>query len=115
MLVPSGCSGKMANCLPVGRIHMYIGDTYCMILATYFHVHVHTCMQFYIAESSLEVLARHMMFLSLISEPLDKLGLQGELYIPTLLMSQCTMCMILYYLPCGVQSQKVKFTGLLAF
>lgn len=125
MLVPSGCSGKMANCLPVSRIHMYIGDTYCMILTTYFHVHVH--MQFYIAESSLEVLARHMMFLSLISEPLDKLGLQGELYISTLLVSQCTMYVILYYLPCGVQSHsgikqfgpscslKVIFTGLLAF
>ena len=45
------------------------------------HVHVHVYIQFYIAESSLEVLARHMMFLALISEPLDKLGLQGELYI----------------------------------
>ena len=35
-------------------------------------------MQFYVAESSLELLARHMMFLTLISEPLNKLGLQGE-------------------------------------
>ena len=45
------------------------------------YVHVPTCimyMQFYIAESSLELLARHMMFLALISEPLDRLGLQGK-------------------------------------
>ena len=34
--------------------------------------------QLYIAESSLELLARHMIFLSLITEPLEQLGLQGE-------------------------------------
>ena len=34
-------------------------------------------MQFYIAEGSLEVLARHMLFLALTFEPADKLGLQG--------------------------------------
>ena len=35
-------------------------------------------MQFYVAESSLELLARHMLFLTLASEPLDQLGLQGH-------------------------------------
>ena len=34
--------------------------------------------QFYVAESSLELLARHMIFLGLITEPLEQLGLQGE-------------------------------------
>ena len=36
------------------------------------------CVQFYVAESSLELLARHMLFLTLASEPLDRLGLQGH-------------------------------------
>ena len=33
--------------------------------------------QFYIIESNLEVLGRHMLFLSLIMEPPDQLGYQG--------------------------------------
>ena len=34
-------------------------------------------LQFYVAESCLEVFARHMLFLTLLFEPTDKLGLQG--------------------------------------
>ena len=34
-------------------------------------------LQFYVAESCLEVFARHMLFLALLFEPTDKLGLQG--------------------------------------
>ena len=37
------------------------------------------CQQFYIIESNLEVLARHILFLSLLMEPPDQLGYQGWL------------------------------------
>jgi dynein assembly factor 3 len=51
-------------------------------------------LHFYVAESSLELLARHMLFLTLASEPLDQLGLQErselflELYGNTLVRHQ---------------------------
>ena len=35
-------------------------------------------LQFYVVESSLEVLARHMLFLALLCEPQQRLGLQGQ-------------------------------------
>lgn len=40
-------------------------------------------LHFYIVESNLEILARHMMFLALVSEPLERLGLQerSELFL----------------------------------
>jgi dynein assembly factor 3 len=40
-------------------------------------------LHFYVAESSLELLARHMLFLTLAAEPLDRLGLQkrSELFL----------------------------------
>ena len=44
------------------------------------------CKQFYIIESHLEVLARHMLFLSLIMEPPDKFGYQGWATVPSLNM-----------------------------
>ena len=47
-------------------------------VATYNSEPLSVSMQFYVAECSLEMLARHMMFLTLISEPINKLGLQGE-------------------------------------
>ena len=34
-------------------------------------------LQFYIIEGRLEILARHMLFLTLIMEPHDKIGLRG--------------------------------------
>ena len=34
-------------------------------------------LQFYVAEGCLEVFARHMLFLALLFEPPDELGLQG--------------------------------------
>ena len=45
-------------------------------------------LQFYVAESCLEVFARHMLFLTLLFEPTDKLGLQG-MYVGTWKISYC--------------------------
>ena len=35
-------------------------------------------LQFYVVEHSMETIARHMLFLTLITEPAEKLGLQGR-------------------------------------
>ena len=56
---------------------------YCAgIIQTYTHdiVIIFPILQFYVAESSLELLARHMLFLALLYEPQDKMGVQGNSY-----------------------------------
>jgi hypothetical protein len=61
---------ECANILVVGS-----GDLRHVLMTL---AHASRPLHFYIAESSLELLARHMMFLALISEPLDRLGLQVD-------------------------------------
>ena len=53
-------------------------------------------LQFYVAESCLEVFARHMLFLTLLFEPTDKLGLQG-MYVGYWKISYYTCICSCYY------------------